>query len=158
MSWTIAMNEVGVASSIHDTAFRLTEQERRVIEACSDVLLPPGGAIRQSGRQAGVVERFEQIVGGVSAKPRLLLRALLALVEMSGPATGVFRGRFTKLDSADQRRVLHALMNHRVYLLRTAFLGLRTMLTLAYFSDDEVNRELGCQADLDPFHLDGGAA
>ena len=155
MSWTMTMNRDGVLQGKEEAgrAFRLTDAERRIITVCSDVLLPAGGAIGLSGVEAGVVGRFEQIVARVPAKTRLLLRALLALVEVSAPMAGVLGGRLTRLPRPKQERVLRGLMDHRVYLLRTAFLGLRTMLTLCYFSSDEVNSQLGCLPDLDPFHL-----
>ena len=159
MSWAIAMNGTSTVSRDFGSRrdFHLTTAERKIISACAEVLLPAGGAIRKSGLEAGVVGRFEQIVGDVPVKTRLLLRALLALVEVSAPLAGVLGGRLSKLSLEKKRTVLQGLMNHRVYLLRTAFLGLRTMLTLCYFSDAQVNEQLGCVPDLDPFHMGDGA-
>ena len=71
---------------------------------------------------------------------------------------GPFKRRVTRLSPDERRKVLYGLANSRLYLLRTAFLGLRTVLTIAYFGNEEVNRTVGAVPNLNPFELREQAA
>ncbi len=136
----------------------MTPTEQAVIEACAEVLLPPGGAIPQSGIDAGVVRYVDDMMAGAPATTRLLLRVLIQIVEHSPLVYGPFKASMSRLGPGHRARVLRALMTSRLYLLRTAFLGLRTVLTIAYFGSEEVNRSIGATPDLNPFHLAEAAA
>ncbi len=136
----------------------LTATERAVIVACAEVLLPAGGAIPVSGLDAGVVPYVDSMIGRVPTSTRLLLRAMIHFVEFSPWAYGPFKTRMSKLGREDRERVLRILMDSRIYLVRTAFLGLRTVLTIAYFGSEEVNRSIGATANLNPFNLQEAAA
>jgi hypothetical protein len=129
----------------------LTSKEREIVEACAEVLLPAGGAIPLSGLDAGVVAYFDDVMAQIPSTTRFLLRALLQFVQHSPAFYGPLKGPITKLGIEDRRRVLRGLMNSRSYLLRTAFLGLRTVITIAYFGNEEVNRSVGATPNLDPF-------
>ncbi|MCU0691226.1 MAG: hypothetical protein MUF54_07490 [Polyangiaceae bacterium] len=136
----------------------LSKRERRILAACAEVLLPAGGAIPISGMEAGVVDYFEGMMGRVPLATRVLLRAMLQLVEFSPMFYGPLKGPISSLAERDRSRVLRGLMNSRVYVLRTAFLGLRTVLTIAYFGNPEVSRSIGATPNLNPFQLQGAAA
>lgn len=136
----------------------MTASERAVIQACAEVLIPAGGAIPVSGVEAGVVAYFDNVLARVPVTTRLLLRALIRFVEVSPWVYGPFKTRMSRLAPEHRARVLRSLMNSRIYLLRTAFLGLRTVLTIAYFGSDEVNRSIGATPDLNPFALSEEAA
>lgn len=131
----------------------LWDRERRIVAACAEVLLPAGGAIPISGNDAGVVEYFDDVMARIPLTTRLLLRALLQFVEHSPTLYGPLKKPVTKLGLDDRRKVILGLANSRLYLLRTAFLGLRTVLTIAYFGNEEVNRTVGAVPKLDPFAL-----
>jgi len=136
----------------------LFDQERKIVTACAEVLLPAGGAIPLSGIDAGVVDYFDDVMARIPPTTRFLLRALLQFVERSPLLYGPFRKPVTKLGLAERRKVLFGLMNSRLYLLRTAFLGLRTVLTIAYFGNEEVNRTVGATPNLNPFAINEVAA
>jgi hypothetical protein len=129
----------------------LSPWELRVVEACADALFPPGGAIEISGNEAGVVPFVDQAMGRVPWLTRTLIRALLRFVELCPLALGPFPAPFTRLDHERRVRVVRALAGSRVYFFRTAFVGLRTILTLAYFANDEVNRVVGSTPNACPF-------
>jgi len=141
----------------HERRSVLFGRERRIVAACAEALLPAGGAIPLSGKDAGVVEYVDDLMARTPMTTRLLLRALLQLVEHSPTFYGPFKQPVTKLDPRNRRRVLRTLMNSRLYLMRTAFLALRTVLTIAYFGNDEVSRSVGAVPNLDPFALQGAA-
>lgn len=136
----------------------LFDQERKIVAACAEVLLPAGGAIPVSGIEAGVVDYFDDVMARIPFTTRFLLRALLQFVERSPALYGPYRKPMTKLSPEKRSKVLGGLMNSRLYLLRTAFLGLRTVLTIAYFGSEEVNRAVGATPNLDPFAVHGEAA
>lgn len=136
----------------------LTRGEREIVAACAEVLLPAGGAIPLSGMDAGVLDYFDDVLARIPATTRFLLRALIQFVEHSPTIYGPFKKRVTRLSAKDRSKVLEGLANSRLYLLRTAFLGLRTVLTIAYFGNDEVNRTVGAVPNLNPFELKEQAA
>lgn len=133
----------------------LRSKEREIVAACAEVLLPAGGAIPLSGLDAGVVAYFDDVMAQIPRTTQLLLRALLQFVQHSPTFYGPLKRPITKLGVEDRRRVLEGLMNSRSYLLRTAFLGLRTVITIAYFGNEEVNRTVGATPNLDPFGTEG---
>lgn len=133
----------------------LRSREREIVAACAEVLLPAGGAIPLSGLDAGVVAYFDDVMAQIPRTTQLLLRALLQFVQHSPALYGPLKRPITKLGVEDRRRVLEGLMNSRSYLLRTAFLGLRTVITIAYFGNEEVNRTVGATPNLDPFGTEG---
>jgi hypothetical protein len=135
----------------------LNEGEMSVLRACAEALLPAGGAISLSGVDAGVVAYFDQLIARVPATTRVLLRVLIGFVEYSPWMFGPFKAQMTRLSLADRMKVIQGLSESRIYLLRTAFVALRTVLTIAYFGNAEVNRSIGVVTELDPFHLGGVA-
>ena len=132
------------------SGFALSTTERATVTACAEALLPPGGAIALSGLEAGVVPYFERMVGRVPATTRVLLRALIRFVEFSPWMFGPFKARMTRLAVADRVKVIRALSESRVYLLRTSFVAMRACLTIAYFGHAGVNRAMGL-----PWHEEG---
>ena len=60
-------------------ATRLGSFEQKVLVACTEALLPAGGAIPRSGIEARVVPYVEQMVSRVPRMLRLLVRALLPI-------------------------------------------------------------------------------
>jgi hypothetical protein len=149
-----------VSTSLSDHGRRsvLRNSEREIVAACAEVLLPAGGAIPLSGMDAGVVDYFDDVLARIPVTTRFLLRALIQFVEHSPAFYGPFKKRVTRLSAEDRSKVLQGLANSRLYLLRTAFLGLRTVLTIAYFGNDEVNRAVGAVPNLNPFELREQAA
>lgn len=129
----------------------MSESEMAVLRACAEALLPAGGAIALSGADAGVVAYFDKMIARVPPTTRTLLRVLIRFVEYSPWMYGPFKARMTRLSVADRMKVVQGLSESRIYLLRTAFIALRTVLTIAYFGNAEVNRSIGVVADLHPF-------
>ncbi len=129
----------------------LRSREKKIVTACAEVLLPAGGAIPVSGLDAGVVDYFDDMLSKVPPMTRVLLRGLLQLVEHSPTVYGPLKRPVTRLGAEDRRKVIARLMVSRSYLVRTAFLGLRTVLTIAYFGNEQVVRSVGATPNLDPF-------
>jgi hypothetical protein len=131
----------------------LNDGEKAVLNACAEVLIPSGGAIAMSGIGAGAVAYFDQLMTVLPVTTRVLLRALIRSVEYSPWVFGPFKSRLTHLGVADRQKVIRALSDSRIYLLRTSFVALRTVLTIAYFGNDEVKRSIGLVEDMNPFDL-----
>lgn len=131
--------------------------ERAVVAACTEALFPAGGTIAISGSEAGVVDYFAHVLTRVPPLTRGKLRALLRFIEWSPCVFGPFKRRLSSLGLDDRRAVIRKLVFSRIYLVRMAFLGLRTVLTVAYFGDPRVCQAVGnvpCRA---PFESRGVA-
>jgi hypothetical protein len=124
--------------------------ERRVIARCADVLFPRGGALKPWGWTPGGGV-FGNAVSGARADAILPDGAFVQLcLLLMGPLWGPF------LVSHERGNELRG--HESRFYFRTAFLGLRTMLTIAYFASDRVNEALGNKPMLNPFDLEERAA
>jgi hypothetical protein len=124
----------------------LAPREAALVAAAADALFPPGGAVPPSGVDAGVPDYVDRWLAAVPARVRILLRLLFALVEH---ATLVFwapppRGwrRFSALAHEQQVAVLEGWRGSRLFPRRLVFLALRSAISMGYFADPAVLRQL----------------
>lgn len=130
----------------------LSAKEQAIVSASADALFPSGGALPLSGTEAGVVAFFDDMLRHLPAQNRLLIRALLRFLE-HGPWLFDARPRLTSQSPTARIATLRAWSESRFYLLRIAFLSIRTLLAMAYMENREVASRLGHHVDLDPFAL-----
>ncbi len=136
-------------------AFRhLARHEIAFVEAASNAIFPPGGAIAPSGRDAKIPAYVDAYVASVPARTRLLMRMLFFLVEhvtffVPAPGPGG-HARFSSLSTEQQVAVLDAWGRSRFQARRLVFTSLRAILTLGYFAHPPVLRALS----LAPFDVE----
>jgi hypothetical protein len=125
----------------------LAPRESALVAAAADALFPPGGAVPPSGVEAGVPGYVDVWLASIPGRVRLLLRLLFALVEH---ATMIFwapppRGwrRFSALSPEQRVAVLEGWRGSRLFPRRLVFLALRSALSMGYFADPAVLRQLG---------------
>jgi len=128
--------------------------EAAFITAVAEAMFPPGGAIPDSGLEADIPAYVDRLIHASQPRIRLLMHLLLFLVEHAtlifpAPGGGGMR-RFTALRVEQQVAVLDAWSESSLFLRRLAFVSLRSMLTMGYFSHPPVARRLG----LAPFAID----
>lgn len=128
----------------------LSAKEQAIVSACADALFPRGGALPLSGTEAGVLPFFDSMLRQLPRQNRLLIRALLQLLE-HGPWIFDQRSRLTRQSAKARVETLRAWSQSRFYLLRTAFIGIRALLTMAYLENYEVACRVGHLPNLDPF-------
>ncbi len=136
--------------------------EVATVAAAAEVLFPPGGPVPPSGLDAGVPAYVDRYIAAVPRPTRLLMRALLFLIEhatlvFAAPGRGG-RRRFSALDEDQREAVLVGWSTSRHFARRLVFTSLRAMLTMGYFADPAVLRAMGiapkaidppvCEADL----------
>jgi hypothetical protein len=124
----------------------LAPREAAFLAAAANALYPPGGVVPPSGSEAGIPEYVDRYLGVVPARVRLLMRLLFLLVEQ---ATIVFaapgpggRRRFSSLRGEQQVAALEGWQGSRYFPRRLVFTSLRAVLTMGYFADPAVLREL----------------
>jgi len=135
----------------------LSRPERAIVAAVADAVLPPGGPIAVSGRQAGTVDYFDGYLGRCRPAQRRLVRLLLWWTELSPLLFGPRRARLSRLAPRARRAFVMRAAQSRLYLRRAAWLGLRALLTFAYLAAEPVARAIGLESDRDPFGLGRGA-
>lgn len=125
----------------------LRAREYATVAAAAQVTFPPGGAVSPSGLEAGVPGNVDRFVAAQQPGTRLLMRLLFALIEhatllfSAGGAGG--RRRFSRLSAAQQVSALEGWRKSRLFPRRLVFTSLRAILTMGYFADPTVLRELG---------------
>lgn len=135
----------------------LTQMEQALVAAVADTMFPPDGLFPVSGTEAGVVRYFDAYLRRCHGQEVLLLHLLLFFTELSPVIFGPRPTTFSRLGPADRTKSLEGAFRSRIYFRRVAFTSLRALMTMAYFSHDEVAAHVGFTQDLDPFDL-GDAA
>ncbi|MDX1649177.1 MAG: hypothetical protein R3263_04915 [Myxococcota bacterium] len=124
----------------------LARHEAALIGAAAEAVFPPGGAVEPSGEEAGIVPWTDRYLGELPAAPRRLMRLLFLLVEHATlvfPAPGPRgRRRFSALEVESRQAVLDGWRTSRLFPRRLVFTSLRAILTMGYFADPRVLREL----------------
>jgi hypothetical protein len=109
-------------------------------------MFPEGGAIPESGSDAGVPEFVDRYVGSVPSRVRRLMRLLFFLVEHAtlvswAPPPRGWR-RFSSLGHEQRVAALEGWRASRLFPRRLVFTSLRAILTMGYFADPAVLRRL----------------
>lgn len=128
----------------------LSAKEQAILSACADALFPKGGPLPLSGTEAGVLPFFDAMLRQLPKQNRLLIRALLLLLE-HGPWVVNRRARLTRQSPAQRVDTLRSWSESRHYLLRTAFISMRALLTMAYLENHDVASRIGLLPNPDPF-------
>jgi hypothetical protein len=121
----------------------LTKAEASIVEALGQTLFPREGAISVDARDAGVVEYIDRFLAGLSAWDRARIRAMFLLFEVEIAVAHRSPTRFTTASEADRRAYLSSWDDSPLYARRMAFQALRSVFTLAYMADREVERQMG---------------
>jgi hypothetical protein len=107
----------------------------------------PASEVLRPGASVELVAYMDAYLGQLPKRQRRLIRSLLILFEQSSlvfPARGLgaFK-RFSSMSPEQQRHVLHAWAESRIYPRRVAFIALKALLVLGYLSDEANLRALG---------------
>jgi choline dehydrogenase-like flavoprotein len=139
-------------------ARRLSGFERATLEALATTLVPPGGVPPAGAVELGLPDALEQLVAGLEAAPRRLVRAMLVGFGLSA-LLGRHPRLFHQLSEAERRAFCAAAASGRFRLRREAFGGLQTLVRLAFASHPEVRSAIGYDgAPLVPVNWDALAA
>lgn len=131
----------------------LAPREVAFLDAAAEAMFPGGSEIPLSGSQANLPGYVDGWLALVPGRQRLLIRALLVLVEQAPlifPAPGPSFRRFSDLDREKQEASLRAWGSSRSGLRRLVFTSLRAVLTMGYLGHPVVLRHLG----LAPYAID----
>jgi len=120
----------------------LTEFERRQLRALCDAIIPSGGTIPEGALDVGVPERLEEWLGRFTPQARRLVRAMLGGYSLT-PLLSSRPRPFARLDGGERERWAAESDRSRFRLRREAFVGLHTLVTIAYASAPQVRDRLG---------------
>lgn len=122
----------------------LSQREAVVLLALAETIFPHEGSGLPSVQDAQVVEYVDDLLTQLSVKEQLLIRCLLALLEVQMVA---FNGRRPKLfsqASPEERFVnLQSWERSRIFQRRLVFMAIRTLLLWAYVDSHEVEQGMG---------------
>lgn len=95
-------------------------------------------------QEAQVVEYFDDLLAHLELKERMLIRALVLLLELQ---TLVFNGTkprlFTAASSAERTKNLLGWETSNIFQRRLVFMAIRTILLWAYVDSQEAERDMG---------------
>lgn len=116
----------------------LSRKEEAFLRACEEAFFPSGGPL-PSGDEAGVVPYFDRMIAELPQRQRMLIRLLFVFVEHGGLLFGPVRSRITRQSAEERIRTFRDWERSSIYFRRTAFLSLRTLMTMAYFDAPAVS-------------------
>ena len=124
----------------------LAPREVRFLDAVAEATFPAGGAIPLAGLDAGLPRYVDRWLVALAARQRLLIRALLLLMEHAtlvfpAPGRGGFR-RFSSLTLDQRESVLRGWAESRLFARRLVFMSLRAILTMGYLGHPTAMRHL----------------
>ncbi len=108
-----------------------------------DRFYPPGGAFPIGGSDIEIEEPAERFLTGLDARTTASLKLALLGFEYLPVLILRKRKRFTSLDEEDQARYIERWNRSRSFLMRTAFLWLKLMCSMLFYSNDEVEKQVG---------------
>ena len=116
---------------------------RPAFRAVATTVVPEAARLDESG-WAALEDIIEQALARRPARLRRQLRTLISLLEW----LPLFRygRRLTALDFTRRARVLAAVQDAPVLLLRRGFWGLRTLILMGYYARLEARAEIGYRA------------
>ncbi len=121
----------------------LTGFERRQLRALCDAIIPPGGSIPEGALDVRVPERLEEwLEQRFSPQARRLVRAMLGGYSLTPLLSSKLRP-FARLSGPEREAWAAESDASRFRLRREAFMGLHTLVTIAYASAPEVRARLG---------------
>lgn len=124
----------------------LAAREVAFLDAAADAMFPSGGEIPLSGREADLPRYVDGWLVLLPGKQRVLIRALLLLVEQATlffPAPGPRFRRFSRLTVSEREACLTDWSASRLGLRRLVFTSLRAVLTMGYLGHPVVLRHVG---------------
>lgn len=128
----------GYVYSAREPLRALSTWQAVVVDAAAARILAPdrtGDAAIPSPRDVDVVGFVDAYVAGMPADLRRDLLRLVAYVEHMAPLACGLGSRFSRLAPADQDRVLAAMQESHVDLLRGGFDALKSLLFMGYYRD-----------------------
>jgi choline dehydrogenase-like flavoprotein len=120
----------------------LTSFERRQLRALCDSIVPSGGSIPEGALDVHVPERIEAWLERFSPSARRLVRAMLGGYSLT-PLLSRRPRTFAALGNSRREAWAGESDASRFRLRRDAFMGLHTLITIAYASAPEVSARLG---------------
>lgn len=122
----------------------LTRREARVVEAVAETIFPADGTGMPTVQEAQVVEYFDDLLAHLELKERVLIRALVALLELQSLVFNGTRPRlFTRASQAERTKNLAGWETSAIFQRRLVFMAIRTILLFAYVDSQEVERDMG---------------
>ena len=122
----------------------LTDPEAEIFTALADTVFPDGTGMDTSASAAGVLEWVDEYLDQLPTMKRLQLRAMFIAFEAD---YAVFardaRARFSAADPEARTDYLRYCDEHPLYLRRSPFQALKSVLMLAYLRAPEVQRQVG---------------
>lgn len=121
----------------------LTQREARVVRALAETMFPKEEGM-PTVEEADVLGYFDSLLSNLQLKEKLLIRSLLALLEVQSLAFNGRRPRlFSQATPNERTRNLAGWEKSRIFQRRLTFMAIRTLLLWAYVDSSETERGMG---------------
>lgn len=128
---------------IHHNLNHLNKTQQIIVNHIAVTMLPPGGILKLSVREAQVVQFVDYFLSHFPPLARNLIGIFFYIVEIA-PFLFIFKfKRFTQLQIKDKTRYLMVWENNRFYWIRMGFTLLKMMISFGYCSHPEVKKRMG---------------
>lgn len=119
----------------------LTAREQYLLAKSAEAFFPEGGSL-PSATEAGVVQYLDRMFAQLPKQQKILIRLLFVLIEHGPLIFGPLKGRTTRLSQEARISYFRSWEESSIYFRRLAFLSLRSLVTIGYFSSQSVETAL----------------
>jgi len=119
----------------------LVAREQHILAKSAEAFFPEGGSL-PSAAEAGVVQYLDQMFSQLPKQQKILIRLLFFLIEHGPLIFGPLKARTTRLSHEARIRYFRSWEESSIYFRRLAFLSLRSLVTIGYFSSQSVETAL----------------
>jgi hypothetical protein len=129
-----------------DTKYKnISAKQQLLLIKSAEAFFPEGGKL-PSASEAKVVAYLDQMLVQLPRQQRILIRLLFILIEHGPLIFGPLQVRTTRQSVKARMKYFEGWESSRWYFRRLAFLSLRSLMTIAYFSCPRVEEVLTCEA------------
>jgi hypothetical protein len=119
----------------------LTRAQRQTLQALATTLLPSGVGDAPGAADVDLTDRLVGQLAGYDRATRGLIKAMISGFDLMGVASKQLRP-FHRMSPAQRDAFLHGLETGGLALRRDLTMGLKALISLAYFSTPEVERTI----------------
>ena len=127
--------------SSNKSYLNLNAKEQHLLIKSAEAFFPSGGKL-PSAAEAKVVAYLDQMIPQLPRQQRILIRLLFVLIEHGPLLFGPAKPRTTRLSIEQRTKYFAGWESSNWYFRRLAFLSMRSLMTIAYFSCERVEHAL----------------
>jgi len=121
--------------------FTFSNREKKILDALSETIIPPGGVIPFSAGEMNVSNKIEMLCNNLHKEARQGFKLMLNIINLLPLLT---HGKtFLKMNFEARKRFLEGIENSGFLTLRNIMIAIKGFICLVYYNSPEVQKIIG---------------